>query len=226
MRVVVPTLLAGLVLGCSPTQYIGIPGATWLESAPDEGSTVSGTPTVVVLEGNPDLVVGESVTVSVEFSTVTDIVVTEFLLVFAYSEAMFWELPLTEEDSAAGVAEFEVFALDEEPAVDIWCPRNDKGQMIGTCYQEAPSGTTGGVLFAASEASSSEPVLLPITLAPLAEDDPGGECQYEDLDDCCFTSGGVQAVGCYVVSPCQCPEGTGYGGDQGNGTELCACPGA
>jgi len=111
-----------LLLSCHH-QYLAIPGAEVIEGTfqyayPNALST-SSTPTYTVTADSPDLAVGESTTVQIDFSAVTEFEVTEIVFLgLQYSGSDFgdtWIWPLTDEEMTTKTTDIDIYALDEQP---------------------------------------------------------------------------------------------------------------
>lgn len=222
------TVFAAVLAGCGEHQYLGIPGAVLVAGSPnytyDQAYQGATPPMVTVTEGDGTLVPGEHLTLRVDFSAIAELEVTELVVLDLEGASLYhshWRLDLTDEELAQGFAEVEVHALAEEPAME-WCARDYRG-VPSTCYQRADEGETGVGLVAAGGDMTSAPVVVPITLAPLAGSEPDA-CLGFTAADCCSGGGGVSVLQCSWPPECACPSGTGEAGFDGAGYRLCDCP--
>ena len=212
------TPLAVLVLtSCGPQQYLAIPGAY----AVADTTQVSGTaqaPSVTVTQGSSDLVVGQSVTLTVNFTSVTEIAVTEILVIVAPS-AEEWVYVLSADELAAGSADLEVQAVDSKPAAAA-CGVNTKYHQNGWCAQPADEGATDAAMWVANDTTGSGATLIPLVLPSAGGGSSPDACSSFTFADCCPGGG---ALSCAVDPACQCPSGTGGGDIGGDGYRQCTC---
>jgi hypothetical protein len=219
-RALLPLIsLFTLVLpACSSGQYLAIPGAVVLTEdwvSPAGVSTQAAT--VSVTSGNPALVAGDSVTLNVDFTSITEFPVTVVLFWTPEMEQL-WEYDVSDDEALAGSVQIEFQALAEKPSEDsCYIPYHQQGW----CAQPAESGVTQTMMWTQGTDSSSPGMFVPVTMAP--ETTGTDACAGFTIDDCCFTSGGIQSEGCNIVD-CSCPDGTTDAGVQGDGTTLCMCP--
>jgi hypothetical protein len=210
----------GLLLsGCGTGQYLAIQGA-WVDSEDLLETTTNGTaqvPVVTVTQGSSNLVLGESVTVNVDFSSITEIEVADITIVVVPVLAT-WVYELSDEEVAAGNVDLEISALESEPT-DPSCEVNTRFGQNGWCAEPAESGVTEAVLWAQNKETNSMGVEFPLTLAALG--DTGSDaCESFTYDDCCSSS---ETLLCAIDPICQCPEGTEPGEVGGDGLPRCMC---
>lgn len=195
-------LLALVLGGCGPSQYLAIPGAV-VSEFPGDGSLPTLTaqqPTVSVAAGDPALSVGESVTLTIDYSTITEMEVT-LILIWVQEVTDVWIWEITDDEQTAGKVDIVIEAVEEKPSDDeCYIPYHQQGY----CAQDAESGVTASVLWMGDGAGASGGTLLPITLDP--GDASGGDdaCFSFTYDDCC-TGGTVE---CSIDDACGCPNGT------------------
>lgn len=214
-------LLAVSMSACAPRQFLAIPGAELVQSdAISLPTSTTQVAVVTVIAGSPALTVGQSVTMTVDYSAVTEIAVTE-LQIFMLELTDVWIYTLTDDERNAGSVDIEVQATDEAPSQDACeIPYHQHGY----CAQDAESGVTSSVLWAENADAATSGTLLPITLDPWNDGGGGDACFSFTRDDCCAGSGGIQAVECSIDAACGCPNGTSqdiYAPPPG--THTCTC---
>lgn len=215
-------LLALTVGGCGPRQYLAIPGAV-VAGFPGDGSLPTLTaqqPTVSVVAGDPALLVGESVTFTIDYSTITEMEVT-VILIWVLEVTDVWIYEITDEERTAGKVDLVIEAVGEEPSDDAcYIPYHQQGY----CAQDAESGVTASVLWMGDGDGASSGTPLPITLDPWNAGGGDDACLSFTYADCCTGSTGVGVVECYIDDACGCPDGTSqdiYA--PAGGTHTCSC---
>jgi hypothetical protein len=210
-----PLFLA--LTACGPQQILAIPGATLLPADTVSPTISQQAPVVSVLAGSTTLAVGQSATLRVDVTPITDYTVSGISL-WTLELSQEWIYPLSAAEQAAGIADITMMALDREPES---CTIPDHPSTA--CSQDADDGVSTGALWAEGEAGSGWGAPLPLRLPPAAGTE--ATCSTFTLDDCCFTSGGTQSLACWVDPACGCPAGTsGDGTVLGDGTTMCTCP--
>lgn len=211
-------ILALALGGCGPSQYLAIPGAFVTElNADDSLPATTQLPTVSVAAGDPALSVGESVTLNVDFSTITELEVTQIEIWVLEMPDIMWIYEITEEEQTAGVVDIVVEAVEAKPSDDeCYIPYHQQGY----CAQDADAGVTTSILWVTDEAGSTAATLLPVTLDPVDADGGDDACLSFTYDDCC----GVDVSACNIDDACTCPDGTAQDIlPAPEGTHTCSC---
>ena len=211
--------LVAALLGCADKQYVAVPGAYVFVGDDPQTQATAQAPVVTVVQGVPQLVVGESVTMHVDVTMVTEVALTEvrILTVPAVDE---WVYPFSEDEIAAGGADIEIQLRDDKPT-ERSCEVNTKYGQNGWCAAPVEHETTQALLWGANETQSSSTTWFPLEIGSPDPADTPDSCASFTFADCCPSAG---VVLCALDPACGCPSGTSDGGLGGDGYRQCTCP--
>lgn len=154
------TIMANVYVfsGCSGdgdsgnNQYLLIKNAVFMTGTPTGTQTTSTIKPTVTGPSTTMYLVNTPVTWKVDFSTITEIDVTEIIIQLENTSGSidgYFVYPLTDAEIAAGYVDIETELVDTEPETTQVCNRDYRGN--GVCYEKANEGVTNMDFAAAAE---------------------------------------------------------------------------